>query len=280
MTAPLPLSRAFLRIFISILLFSGIPLMGWLYYLNRRERHLGDEQYRIVALMQKVSQGEVLKTVYLAELLDLSLDQPANLYQFNLREAERKLQSNPLIKRAKVKKILPGTLYIDYEVRIPVAYLGDFTNTALDEEGVLFPFRPFFTPKCLPVLYLGREKEGQYSWGNCLKEIPSLQLAWSILRQFEQLQEKKIYIKQLDVSHAFADSEGKRQVVVVLEERPKNWESVPGRTFFLRLNADHYEQGLVNFQTLQPTLLNEFALSRQTVIDLRIPKLAFIQPDS
>ncbi len=268
----MPLNRALLWIFISILTISGTACMGWLYYLNGRERRLRDEQYRIVALVQRVSQGEALKSIYLAELLNLSLDRPINLYAFNLKEAKKKLQACPLIKRAKVKKILPGTLYIDYEVRTPVAYLGDIANTVIDEEGILFPFRPFFTPKCLPILYLGREKEEPYRWGNCLKEAPLLQLAWSVLKQFEELLGKKFYLRQLDIAQAFAESEGKRQIILVLEERAK-----PAHTVFLRLNVDDEGQSLANFQTLQGHLFNDSFPSKQVTIDMRLPQLAFIK---
>ncbi len=40
-------------------------------------------------------------------------------------------------------------------MRTPYAYIGEFANTAIDKEGYLFPFRPFFTPKNLPILYIG-----------------------------------------------------------------------------------------------------------------------------
>jgi tetratricopeptide (TPR) repeat protein len=275
----MPFSRALLWILVSTLLISGSAFMGWLHYLHVRERRLQDEQYRIVAIVQSTPQAEALKTVYLAELLDLSLDRPKNLYQFSAREAEKKLVACPLIKRAVVKKILPGTLYIEYDRRLPVAYLGDYTNTAIDEEGYLFPFRPFFTPKRLPTIYLGLDQEGM-KWGNCLQALPSLQLALDILRQFAEMSQESFHIKQLDLSQAQADSDGQRQVVLVLEELGREWTQSSSYPIYLRLSPDHYQQDLKNFRTLYKVLGQQRVKEETWVIDLRIPHLAFLKRGS
>lgn len=281
----MPFSRSLLWILVSTLFISGSAFMGWLYYLHIRERRLNDDQYRIAAIIQSTLQADALKTVYLAELLDLSLDRPINLYQFNAKEAMRTLLGNPLIKEATVKKILPGTLYIHYQMRVPLAYVGDFANTVLDEEGYLFPFRPFFTPKHLPTLYLGLGKEEECKWGSCLKNQFSLNLAFSVLQTFEQLRLDNLDIKQLDVSQAQADSYGQRQIVLVLEDK----NQTQANSIFLRLSTDHYSQDLLNFRTLHASLFKEKEdlkvkapkqNSQGMIIDLRIPHLAFIKPGS
>ncbi len=276
----IPFSRALLWILLSTLLVSGSVFMGWLYYLQVREHRLHDDQYRIVAIVQSTPQIEALKTVYLAELLDLSLDRPVNLYQFNAKEAERQLLVSPLIKEATVKKILPGTLYIYYETRTPIAYLGDFTNTAIDEEGYLFPFHPFFTPKRLPILYFGLDRE-ECEWGGCLKSHPYFPLIFNILQQLNPLGQEKFLVKQLDLSHARADSYGQRQMIVMIEEIGQEGEkaSSPYPILYLRLSSDHYSQDLANFRTLYAAAQEkrELPLVDQTIIDLRIPHLAFIK---
>lgn len=273
----MPLSRSILWILVSTLFISGSAFMGWLYYLHMRERRLHDDQYCIVALMQNNHQVDALKTVYLAELLNLSLDRPSNLYQLNTKEAVQTLLNSSLIKEASIKKILPGTLYIDYQMRMPIAYVGDFSNTVMDDEGYLFPFRPFFTPKRLPTLYLGLDRE-QYRWGSCVRDFPAVQMALDLLCQFERLQQDQFYLKQVDLMQAQADSYGQRQVVVVLE---RNVAASPNALIFLRLSAEHTDQELANFWTLQQALLekNEGKVAKQEdlVIDLRIPHLAFIK---
>lgn len=286
----IPFNRAFLWILLSTLLFSGSALMGWLYYLHIREKRLQDDQYRIVAIVQRTPQQESLKTSYLAEWLDLSLDQPINLYQFNTKEAERKLLACPLIKQATIQKIRPGTLYIQYHMRTPFAYLGDYANTALDTEGYIFPVRPFFTPKKLPVIHLGVEGlEGK--WGSCLIEQERLKLAFQILKSLKAWGEESIYIKQIDVADAYADSYGQRQVVIALEISPEGTplDESSRRLFLLRLNTEHYRQNLANFFVLRNYLTQWQAsktsqtqgrlASKPVIIDLRIPHLAFIKKE-
>ncbi len=68
---------------------------------------INDDQYHIVSLIQNNPQSDALKTVYLAELLELSLDRPVNLYQLNIQEATQKLLNHPLIKKATIKKFYP-----------------------------------------------------------------------------------------------------------------------------------------------------------------------------
>lgn len=276
----IPLSRAILWILLSILCISGSAFMAWLYYLHVRERRFHDDQYRIVALIQSTSKPDALKTVYLAEMLDLSLDRPMNLYQLNTREATQTLLNHPLIKEATLKKILPGTLYVHYEMRTPCAYVGDFTNTMIDEEGYLFPFRPFFTPKRLPTLYLGLNKD-EHSWGSCVKDLGSVQLAFDLLCQFEHLQQDQFDLKQLDVSQASADSYGQRQIVMTLEEKEKNQLGSSKQFIFLRLSCDHTEQDLMNFYPLQKVFFEKqgkvIEKDQPIIFDFRIPHLAFIK---
>lgn len=278
----IPMSRAIIWILVSTLLVSGSAFMSWLYYLHVRERRFNDDQYRIVALIQSTSQPDALKTVYLAEMLNLSLDRPVNLYQFNIKEATETLLSQPLIKEATIKKILPGTLYIHYQMRKPHAYIGDFANTAIDQEGYIFPFRPFFTPKLLPILYLGLNKE-ECKWGNHLEDLPSVQLAFSLLRQFARLQkDNRFCLKQLDVTQARADSYGQRQIVMVLEEKDQKKKLNSQKPLiFLRLSSDHAEQDLINFCDLKKFLFEKdgkaLAIDAPLIFDLRIPHLAFIK---
>lgn len=285
MSEKIPLSKALLWILGSTLVISGIAFMAWLYFLHLKERRQQDDQYRIAAIIQSNSQKDALKTAYLAEQLDLSLDRPVNLYHFDAKQGMKLLLANPLMKEASIQKILPGTLLIRYQIREPTAYVGDYANTVIDREGILFPFRPFFTPKRLPILYLGLEEKG-WQWGSSLANEFSLKLAFSVIEQFEQLNQNRFKVKQLDVSQAQEDSYGQRQVVLVLEENPSDWNSSTGQLYlYLRLNADDPAQALINFHTLQRKLferseeqhsLNNIA-NGSLWIDLRIPHLAFIK---
>lgn len=275
----MPMSQAILWILLSTLFVSGTGLMTRLYYLSLKERRLNDDQYRIVALVQTTPDAEALKSVYLAEWLSLSFDRPTNLYRFNVKEGEQILLDHLLIKKVTIKKIFPGTLHIDYQRRKPLAYIGDFANSVIDDEGYLFPFRPFFKPTRLPTLYLGLEK-GNWHWGNCLKALPSVELALHLLYQFEQLPQDQWSLKQLDVAQAEAESYGQRQVVLVIEKK-KPREDSSKEMVFLRLNPDHLVQDLSHFCTLNSALFEtkerDFLEKPAVIIDLRVAHLALIK---
>lgn len=258
--------------------------MGWLYFLHVRDRRFNDDQYRIVAIVQNTSDADALKTVYLAELLDLSLDKPVNIYYFNLQKATEKLLNHPLIKEATIKKILPGTLYIDYQMRTPIAYIGELSNTAIDHEGYLIPFHPFYTPKRLPTLYLNIDsKESQ--WGKSIYQHPSIQQAFNLLKKWNTLFGRTDNIKQIDVSMIGADSYGQRQAVVIVEEIAFDDKTkLNSPLFYLRLSSDHTEQDLSNFHFFQEAMKVNKELrvyeGKNLEIDFRIPNLAYIKASS
>lgn len=292
----IPLKTALLWILISVIFISGLPGLWLLYRHQLQLKWARASKYQIVSIVQTGPEKEALKTEYLAELLNLSVDKPQNLYLFSAKAAEKKLLATPLIKEARVRKLQPGTLYIDYSIRHPVAYIEDYTNTAVDKEGVIFPIQPFLTPKNKPQIYLGiKENEWEMPnpiWGSHL-EGELLGLAFDVQKKLlDILEDDKVIIKRIDVSKTTASSEGQREIVVILEQNIERQNE--GKTTWcqhpriLRLHPDFYEEGLIRFSKLLERLQKEeetclhvgentFLKISPTIIDLRIPKLAFIQ---
>jgi hypothetical protein len=238
----------------SALFITGGTYKGLHHYRSQRSQTAPTYLCRIV---QTGPQREALKTTYLAELMRISADRPVTAASFDPTYAQKRLMSCPLIKEAKVKIAAPDTIYVDYTVRQPVAWLYDFDNIALDEEGYPFPVSPFFSPKRLPEIYLGIRN---FYWGRPLKER-NAELALTILQLLNRL---SLHIKRLDVSKAFQPSLGRREVVLILEEQ--------GFTKALRLTPKNFAQELGNYLELRPKLP-----AIPQIIDLRIPQLAFIQ---
>lgn len=258
----------------------------WLWSKHRNDR-LRSEVYRITAIIQTGPEKEALKTAYLAELLGLSADHPTHLYALDMKKAEAKLLASPLIANAKIKRLSPSTLYIDYELRKPIAWLADYKNTAVDREGYLFPVTPFFSPKHLPEIYLGLsafttwQVKGSY-----------FELALEILQFLETAPWKEgLRIKRIDVSNAFAPSLGQREIVLFTEEelslRKETREIVCIFPKILRIAPKDYGQQLGNFFALRRTMMEDYrrqVLSLKEggrfaprIIDLRIPQLAFVE---
>ncbi|MCP5505771.1 MAG: hypothetical protein H7A38_02685 [Chlamydiales bacterium] len=194
---------------------------------------------------------EGLKTDYLAELLDLSLDHPQCL---ELSVVEKRLLESPMIKAVSASYLNPETLYIDYTLRSPKFLLIDLENRALDEEGALFPLTPHFTPKHLPEIYLGlKSLEGlKVSYDDEKKEIAqtlSQMLADTLLR--------------IDLSHVEEPSLGKREIVVIVQSGEKK--------HFLRLPTHEFEAQLKRYLAMREKIQGQ-----ELIIDLRVPDLAYL----
>ncbi len=264
-----------------------VSLVGYALWNQHRNERLRSEKYRIASIIQTGPEKEALKTVYLAELLGLSVDHPTQLYALDLKKAEAKLLSSPLIAHAKIRRMPPATLYIDYEVRKPVAWLADYKNMAVDKEGYLFPVAPFFSPKYLPEIYLGLTSSA--SWHI---KSPSFNLALQILQFLETAPWKEgLRIKRIDVSNAFAPSLGQREIVLFTEEelsfRQETNEVLCIFPKILRLAPKDYSQQLNNFFSLRRTMMEDYRRQladiktggrfAPRIVDLRIPQLAFVE---
>lgn len=245
----------------------------------------------IKAIVQTGPTKEALKTAYFAELLDLSVDRPTLSSAFDVKEGEAKLLSSPVIKEAKIQKTQPGVLYIDYVVRKPVALLADCDNIALDSEGVPFPVKPFFTPKKLPELYLDLEEEIRF---NEPLKGEKKELAFELLNLVGGPIVGDLFnITRIDVSNAFEQSYGRREIVLLAEDCIFSSRQDREVCFvfprFLRLSTKKYSQDLSNYLKLREQLLEKEKQTlvfpeedvgrvafKEKIIDFRIPQLAFI----
>lgn len=278
--------QSLFTILLSIVIVTGTCGGLLVYYQQMQRGQLHDPAYQIVAVVQTSPDNEGLKTGYLTELLDLSVDYPSNLYEYNTKEAAQKLMGLPLIKEATVRKIRPGTIHVDYILRKPIAYIGDYTNTAIDSEGVVFPFKPFYTPKKLPEIYFGEDCP---VWGSMLCG-ENKELAFKLLQFVPQYCDANSSLCSIDVTNAFASSDGQREIVIILEDRLIR--VVEGKTILrvqphlLRLRQENMLQQLGNYVVLRKYLRekekNEPLAGDGTIryakaisIDLRLSELAF-----
>jgi len=245
----------------AIFLFSALDSLSLRGFRKYEAKKLLGSEYTISKIIQTGPEKEALPTVYLTELLELSFDEPQKLYTFNEEEGKEKILLSPVISEVKVKKIKPDTIYIDYTLRQPVAFLADFVNTAIDGMGTLFPLSPFYTPKRLPEIYLGLESYIPKVEGK------KLDLAMTLLKLiYDNFPDSYNALKWLDVSEAFSDSYGKREIIVVFQ--------APKGSHYLRLNPKNYKADLGSYLSLKEELWQE---EIDKVIDLRISKLAYIE---
>jgi hypothetical protein len=283
-------------IFGSLACTACLSFVGYSAYSRWFTNRLKSDKYSVRAIIQTGSQKEALRTTYLAELMGLSVDQPKNIYSICLKEAEEALLKSPLIAKAKVKRRPPQTLYVDYEVRTPIAWIADYKNVAVDLNGRLFPVAPFLPPKRLPEIYLGlatAPKTPEFTQN--LDEIwsapltcPQLKLAFDLLKAFEGAAwTQGLRVTRVDVSNAFAPTLGRREVVLFTDEEVL----IGDRTFIfpkiLRMNPKNHAQQLNNFFALRRSMMDDYKKQLASfpksmkfsprIIDLRAHQIAFIE---
>lgn len=290
MKKKLTLLQSLLWIFFSAIAVNALAYAGITGFLFWKKMRGIDHRVPIRAIVQTGPQKEAIKTTYLAEVLGLSDDRPVLSSDFDLKEAEKKLEASPVICEALVKIQEPGILYIDYTTRQPIAFLLDYENVALDKEGYPFPVSPFFTPKKLPEIYLGMEEELQWNQPITGEKI---ELAFALLEIINGPIVGDLFnVKRIDVSNAFEMSYGRREIVLFTQDEIYNTYKGKEVRFviprILRLPTKKYAQELGNYlkfreQRLEKESHELVAQEGQSVvqcptvtIDLRIPQLAFI----
>lgn len=287
------LSKALTIIFLSTTLISGSAFalfFGYKYYNKKKQQ---SEKYLVEFVAQKSKDANKLNTIYLTELLHLSVNKKQNIYQFDKINAVKKLLAAPFMEEAEIKPVLPNTLYIEYKLRNPIAFLTDFTNVAIDQNKNSFPFYPFYTPKKLPKIYLGVNEERSSDDLEIYNK--KIEFAIRVIRQLNELVcDKQCQIALVDVSKIFASSYGERELIITLEEFSEpdshTLSKQPGRPVILRLNPKNYLAQIINYKLLKKKDLQKFFLtldnskteevysaSRTRVVDLRIARLAFIK---
>ena len=235
-------SRPLFWMALSTLLISGVSWGAWGLYGVWKERQAQDSRYLLQAILVKSLSEDRVPPAMIAEWLNLSVKRPINLYAFPLKLAQKRIEAQAPVKRATVSIVWPSTLQVEIELRRPVALIGNRTNTAIDEEGVVFPLVPFYTPKRLPLLFLG---EGSH-----------FLLAKEILNACPEP------VLALDLEKCEASSCGEREIVLTLGQ-------THGQTF-IRLDPDRWRDGIDK--------LFQMKYKSAKVVDMRIPHMAIVLP--
>ncbi len=245
----IPLFRAVLLILLSIVVITGGTVALWRYYRQNKQERINNPDYYLTNIVQ--APREVLKSGFFEELFDLSVDQPTSCYGFNVEAAQRKLDALIAMRTAHVKVLPPHTVYVEYSLRTPIAYLANRTNTLLDMTGVTFPAEPFFTPKRLPEFYLDLDDEHSFA---------------TALAVNDESLEAGFRVKRVDLAWSNAPHCGRREIVVLIE--------CNGAEHCLRLDPDAWKDGFRRYKSMVDELKGG------AVVDLRIQNMAFIEPVS
>jgi cell division septal protein FtsQ len=185
---------------------------------------------------------------WVSEVLHLSVDEPTYFYDFDSHLARHLLLSTYVVKEAKIKLIRPNLLNIQLDMRVPVAQIADFSNTAVDDQGYLFPILPVYVDRKLPKIYLG-ELCPQPVWGQCIgAKWPKIMMDFPLL-------------EAIDCANLHKASLGERELVIHLSNGS-----------LVRLPDD--QLGLYYDKIVQ---LNNQMPAQAKIIDMRIPDIAYVK---
>lgn len=252
--------RALLVIGIVTLLCSGGSIAGYFWWRHEREARRSDPHFIISKVMCHCYRGDELPEDYLKSLLGLSGEQQQNLYAFSVQQGIEDLSRSPWIARAELIKVPPGMLVLQYATREPVAALADFEGSLIDEEGVIFPKDPFFSHRRFVTLHLGWKRK--LSWG---KPVSTLKLH-EAYRLLSMLDQRRLPVVEVDMTHASEASYGKREILITLREPEK---------VVLRLSPRYIVEALDDYLLLRKQ--KSFRSEGDIEVDLRIPDLAYIK---
>jgi len=259
---------------IGSLIVIGGSFRGYHYFHNSQALIRNSKLYLINGIFQTCPQKEAVSTAQLAEMLQLSLNLPTHLLDFDEKEAKKRLLNFPIFKTVEVSKKKPSHIFIDYTIRTPLMIVKDYHDALIDEEGVVFPYKPFFSEKLLPKCYIGL---GQDQLGNEKKK-----LAIEVLKISQKyLKSLGFQIHLIDVSQAFLDSYSKKEIVLTINQ---SYQGV-NFDYYLRLASIDLDKQFSNFLVLSKELqkqqklwikLNGQKSPKGKVIDLRLDGMALI----
>lgn len=272
----IPFKKALVWIFLSTLFISGTTAVVILYYFHVQEIQLQDDYFNIRTIVQLGREKGFFEDDYLSDLMGFSPNKKINLVGFNVESAEKKLLTFPLIKTAKITKMKPHTLAVEYSLRKPIFVLLDYENTAMDDEGVIFPLRPYFQKNELPAVKLGGLPKDNFLGMRI--DSDKLSFIFDLTEKLNSIPAfRELSLKQIDLEKMNASSLGKREIIVQLSETKHFSE------WLLRMSPKEITPQLLDFFVLRNYLLanNVFQLEGgmtrlPQIIDLRIPSLAFI----
>lgn len=244
--------KALLIIAVSALLVSGSAAAFVLFFHFQRALNRNPENHHIKSVVQTAERFEALPTLALEEMLNLSIDKPVNIEDFDIEDAKKQLLASHIFKHVEIKKIVPSTLYIDYSLKEPIGYLGEISNTFIDREGSVFPAFPYFTPKKLPEIFLGKTQPDK-------KQIDVIATLFAEL--------KGVSLLSLDLRFMEENSLGRREIIVTLK--------VHKALRTLRLNPDHFAEQIRHYVALERAYLAKKQESH--IIDLRLPMIAYLK---
>ncbi len=127
---------------------------AWYWHHRQQEVRKNDQRFLLKRIAARSITQDRLPIGVLTELLKLDRESQISLFALQPQEASKTLLSCPAVEKAKVWRLLPGTLGIEYALRTPVATIAGLKNVGIDATATAFFLFPYFAPKRLPAIVI------------------------------------------------------------------------------------------------------------------------------
>lgn len=146
----------FLKVFCVSLLFWGAILGTYGWQKLQNQKRISDVRFSLKKIAVRSRTVDKVPVCLLASLFPVKKGDP--LFSIDPKVVKERILSCPSFYDARVWRLLPGTLGVEYTLRSPIGSLAGFRNVCFDAHGVLFFLVPYFPPKKLPKIVLPLEK--------------------------------------------------------------------------------------------------------------------------
>lgn len=140
------------RVFCISLLFWGAAFSAWGWQRVQQSRRVKNQHLVLRRVAARSKTVDRVPLSLLCSLLEIREGVP--LFSIHPHDMLARIKACPAFSYARVWRLLPGTLGVEYSLRSPAAFLGGVRNVVFDEKGTLFFLLPFFAPKKLPQVVL------------------------------------------------------------------------------------------------------------------------------
>ena len=259
------LFAAFLKIFFVSAFFWGAFFAAWGWQKMQQRTREQDERLILHRIAARSRTVDKVPLSLLSSLLDIKEGMP--LFSLQLDVCLDKIKACSAFSHARVWRLLPGTLGVEYTLRTPVASLGGLRNVVFDKSGTLFFLLPYFAPKKLPSVLLDLPQSSTLE--DLQKEIAvskDMGLALHMLPALSSFAEKyKLFLERIDLSKRNHPNIFRREIIVTFSPQL----SKAGEYLYLRCNA--HSLSLKKLQKVFAYLCSsEF---HSGVVDMRFPSV-------
>lgn len=181
-------------------------------------------------------------------LLKLTDDEKNDLKHIDVHLLEKRLLETPGFSFARVRKLMPRTLIVEYTLRDPLFCLYENPFLAVDEEGVVFPISPCFPSLSLPILQVPSKQKSQYLLASCIK------------KQFE---DSGFFVKEIDL--------GSIEEALLFRKEIQVAAISGGKEFLVRLPVERTDRACKRLSLIRKTFPDYSG-----TIDLRFFDVAYL----